>query len=65
VARRADTPETAASCSAAFSPCAYQSVMPSGPVDVSYGQPLENDILALQRDCPQGTILGTQWRNGG
>jgi hypothetical protein len=34
--------------------------MPSGPVDVSYGQPLENDILALQRDCPQGTILGTQ-----
>ena len=65
MARRADTPETAASCPAAFNPCAYQSVMPSGLVDVSYGQSLENDILALQRDCPQGTILGTQWRNGG
>jgi hypothetical protein len=42
-----------------------QSYDPSGPVDVSYGQPLESDIPALQRDCPQGTILGTKWRNGG
>jgi hypothetical protein len=41
-----------------------QSYDPSGPVDVSYGQPLESDINALQRDCPKGMILGIQWRNG-
>ena len=36
-----------------------------GPIDVSYGRRLDNDILALERDCPNGMNLGRQWRNAG
>jgi hypothetical protein len=35
---------------------------PDGPVDTSYARPLDTDILALQRDCPDGMRLGVQWR---
>jgi hypothetical protein len=35
---------------------------PGGPVDTSYAQGLDTDILALQRDCPDGMRLGAQWR---
>ena len=35
---------------------------PSGPVDPSYAQRLDADILGLQRDCPDGARLGQQWR---
>lgn len=35
---------------------------PDGPVDASYARPLDQDIVALQRDCPDGTRLGRQWR---
>jgi len=35
---------------------------PGGPVDTSYARPLDTDILALQRDCPDGMRLGAQWR---
>jgi hypothetical protein len=35
---------------------------PGGPVDTSYAQRLDEDILALQRDCPGGMRLGAQWR---
>ena len=38
---------------------------PEGPIDISYAQPLDNDIVALGRDCPDGEKLGLQWRNGG
>jgi hypothetical protein len=36
---------------------------PDGPIDTSYGRRLDNDILALERDCPDGMKLGGQWRN--
>jgi hypothetical protein len=42
-----------------------QSYNPDGPVDTSYAQPLDQDIIALERDCPQGTTMGEQWRNSG
>jgi hypothetical protein len=42
-----------------------QGYNPDGPVDTSYAQPLDQDIIALERDCPQGTTLGEQWRNKG
>jgi hypothetical protein len=38
---------------------------PGGPVDASYAGPLARDILALQRDCPDGLRLGLLWRQGG
>jgi hypothetical protein len=34
---------------------------PSGPVDPSYAQRLDADILGLQRDCPDGARLGQRW----
>jgi hypothetical protein len=37
---------------------------PSGPVDVSYGQPVLNDILALIKDCPGAARLGITQLNG-
>lgn len=42
-----------------------RSYNPDGPVDTSYAQPLLQDVLALERDCPQGTTMGEQWRNKG
>jgi hypothetical protein len=42
-----------------------QGYNPDGPVDISYAQPLFQDILTLEKDCPQGTTLGEQWRNEG
>ena len=38
---------------------------PSGPVDTSYARSLNQDILALQRDCPGGAKLGRRWRASG
>ena len=38
---------------------------PDGPIDASYGRRLDNDVLALERDCPDGMKLGRQWRNAG
>ena len=35
---------------------------PAGQVDTSYVPQLDTEILALQRDCPDGTKLGAQWR---
>jgi len=40
-----------------------QSYDPDGPVDTSYAQPLLQDIIALEKDCPKGTTLGEKWRN--
>jgi hypothetical protein len=44
---------------------AEENYHPDGPVDASYAQGLDRDILALQRDCPDGMRLGRQWRAGG
>jgi hypothetical protein len=38
---------------------------PGGPVDASYAGTVAGDILALQRDCPDGLRLGLRWRQGG
>jgi hypothetical protein len=38
---------------------------PDGPVETSYARPMSGDIRALQRDCPDGTRLGRQWRAAG
>jgi len=35
---------------------------PEGPVETAYARPLDDDIAALQRDCPAATALGEQWR---
>ena len=35
---------------------------PAGQVDTSYVPQLDTEILALQRDCPDGMKLGAQWR---
>lgn len=35
---------------------------PEGPVETAYAKPLDDDIVALQRDCPAATALGQQWR---
>lgn len=40
-----------------------QDYNPDSPVDTSYAQPLLQDIIALEKDCPQGTVLGEHWRN--
>jgi hypothetical protein len=37
---------------------------PAGPVDASYAQPLDQNIRALQRDCPGGMRLGLRWLRG-
>ena len=37
---------------------------PDGPVAASYARPLDQDITALQRDCPDGLRLGRRWRAG-
>ena len=36
---------------------------PDGPVETSFARPLEVDIAALERDCPDGMRLGRQWRD--
>jgi hypothetical protein len=36
---------------------------PDGPVATSYARPLDRDIAALERDCPDGMKLGRQWRS--
>jgi hypothetical protein len=36
----------------------------SGPVDAAYARPLDQNIRALQRDCPGGMRLGLRWRRG-
>ncbi len=38
---------------------------PGGPVDASYAPPLDEDILGLQRDCPDGARLGLRWKRAG
>jgi hypothetical protein len=42
---------------------AEENYNPDGPVDISYARRLNKDILALQRDCPDGLRLGRQRRN--
>ncbi|MGH3245746.1 MAG: hypothetical protein ACRDOI_05955 [Trebonia sp.] len=41
---------------------AEENYNPDGPVDASYARRLTGDILALQRDCPDGMRAGRQWR---
>jgi hypothetical protein len=36
---------------------------PYSLIETSYARPLDNDIAALERDCPDGTELGRQWWN--
>jgi len=38
---------------------------PDGPVEASYARPLDNDIRALERDCPDGAKLGVRQQNAG
>jgi len=38
---------------------------PAGPVDAAYARPLDQNIRALQRDCPSGLRLGLRWRRAG
>lgn len=38
---------------------------PDGPVDTAYAGPLDQNIRALQRDCPSGLRLGLRWRRAG
>src|ERR1700743_3459993 len=38
---------------------------PGGPVDATYAQQLNADIVSLQRDCPDGARLGLRWERGG
>lgn len=38
---------------------------PGGPVDATYAQQLNADIVSLQRDCPDGARLGLRWKRGG
>jgi hypothetical protein len=35
---------------------------PEGPVDTAYAKPLDDDISALQHDCPAAAALGQRWR---
>jgi len=35
-----------------------QDYNPDGTVDTAYAQPLMQDIIALERDCPQGAEMG-------
>ena len=44
---------------------AEENYNPDGPVDTSYAQPLDTDIVALERDCPGGMQLGRRWRGPG
>ena len=44
---------------------AEENYNPDGPVDTSYAQPLDTDIVALERDCPGGMRLGRRWRGPG
>jgi hypothetical protein len=44
---------------------AEENYNPDGPVDASYAQGLNGDILALQRDCPDAMKVGRQWRSDG
>jgi hypothetical protein len=44
---------------------AEENYNPDGPVDTSYAQPLDTDIVALGRDCPGGMRLGRRWRGPG
>jgi hypothetical protein len=37
---------------------------PAGRVDAAYARPLDQNIRALQRDCPGGMRLGLRWRRG-
>jgi hypothetical protein len=37
---------------------------PTGPVNMAYARPLDQNIRALQRDCPSGLRLGLRWRRG-
>ncbi|MGH3263451.1 MAG: hypothetical protein ACRDNS_15825 [Trebonia sp.] len=44
---------------------AEENYHPNGPVDASYARPLEREVAALQRDCPDGRRLGRQWHDAG
>jgi hypothetical protein len=38
---------------------------PDGPVETPYARPLDNDIRALERDCPEGTRQDVRQQNAG
>jgi hypothetical protein len=37
---------------------------PAGPVHASCAKPLDQNIRAVQRDCPDGRRLGLRWLRG-